>query len=78
MTRTAFFIWLVATLLWIVAIGAIAWQNWPHLPLDVSHTDPATKAAYDQAVSIHAGRYVMFALLPPMVFLALIRVMFKQ
>jgi len=73
MPRLHFLIWLVLSLAWIAVIGAAAWNAWPHLPLDISHTDPATRAAYDSAVLMHAGRHAAIALLPPLVVMMLYR-----
>lgn len=67
MARRPLINWIVLSLAWIAAIGTLAWNSWPHLPLDVSHTDPATRAAYDWAVAMHAARYAALALLPPLI-----------
>ncbi|KUO57429.1 MAG: hypothetical protein APF80_01355 [Alphaproteobacteria bacterium BRH_c36] len=73
MARMPFMTWLVVSAAWIAAIGWMAWTSWPHLPLDISHTDPATRAAFDQAVLMHAGRHAALALLPPLLVLAVMR-----
>ncbi len=73
MARLPLLIWIVLSLAWIAAVGVLAWNSWPHLPLDISHTDPATRAAYDSAVMLHAGRHAALALLPPLIVVALIR-----
>ena len=72
MRRLPFMIWLAVSLAWVLAIGWMAWNSWPHLPLDISPTDPATRAAFDQAVLMHAGRHAALALLPPLLLLMLI------
>ncbi|MBU2583415.1 MAG: hypothetical protein KJ622_17030 [Alphaproteobacteria bacterium] len=73
MPRFPFLIWLVVSTAWIATIAYIAWSAWPHMPLDISQTDPATLAAYDSAVLMHAGRYAAVALLPPLIILAFLR-----
>lgn len=65
MNRTVFTIWLVVTVVWVGLIATFAWQSWPHLPLDVSHQDPATRAAFDQAVMGHVVKNALVAILPP-------------
>ena len=66
MSRLPALIWLVASAAWVVAIAFLAVNAWPHMPHDISHTDPATRAAYDSAVMMHAVRYAALALLPPL------------
>lgn len=73
MPRLPFLLWLIASAAWIAAVTAFAWSTWPHMPLDISHTDPATRAAYDSAVLMHAGRHTALALLPPLIVMALYR-----
>jgi hypothetical protein len=73
MSRTMFYIWLLLTTLWVLAVCYRAYYVWPHLPLDISHTDPATKAAFNSAVMMHAGKYALVALLPPMIVMILAR-----
>lgn len=72
-----FLIWLILTAAWLAAAVMMALNAWPHMPLDISHTDPATRAAYDQAVLMHAGRYALIALLPPLVILMIVRFVTK-
>ncbi|MCH9809296.1 MAG: hypothetical protein K0U74_16340 [Alphaproteobacteria bacterium] len=73
MTQTLFYIWLIATLAWIAVVALWAYNSWPHLPLDISHNDPATRAAFDSAVMLHAAKHAFIALVPPMVLLVLFR-----
>lgn len=77
MPRPPFIIWLVASAAWVAAVAVFAWSTWPHMPLDISHTDPATRAAFDSAVLMHAARHAALALLPPIIVLALYRFMRK-
>lgn len=78
MPRAAFYIWLFASLAWALAVGIYAFDNWPHLPLDISHTDPATKSAYDEAVLRHAGWHAAVALLPPLALLGILQVILRR
>jgi hypothetical protein len=55
------------SLAWVLAVAALAVTSWPHLPLDMSPTDPATVAAYRGAVLRHAGLYASIALSVPLV-----------
>jgi hypothetical protein len=70
-SRAVFWAWLVASLIWIAAVALIAARGWPHMPLDVSAGDPATRAAYDRAVTAFALRQALAALLPPLVLLVI-------
>ncbi len=73
MSRLIFLVWLVVSLGWILAVGAFAQHSWPHMPLDISHSDPETRAAFDEAVLAHIGKHALVALLPPLVMLLLAR-----
>lgn len=73
MSRSLFFIWLVVSLVWLAVVAVFAAQTWPHLPLDVSHTDPATRAALDRAVLGHVLQHALMAIGPPLVIGALAR-----
>ena len=77
MSRLVFFIWLVLSLGWVLAVGSFALQSWPYMPLDISHTDPATLAAYDDAVLVHAGKHAAVALLPPLAMFVLARFIYR-
>jgi hypothetical protein len=58
---------ILAALIGLVWIGAVLWYGWatlPHLPLDVSASDPATAAALQSAQLKHALLYAAVALLP--------------
>ncbi|HWB45989.1 MAG TPA: hypothetical protein VG900_11160 [Hyphomicrobiaceae bacterium] len=62
-------LWLLASLVWVAAVAVVAARGWPHIPLDVSAGDPATRAAYDRAVRAYALRHALAALLPPLALL---------
>ena len=72
MPRLPFMVWLAVSAAWILAIGWMAWTSWPHMPMDISASDPATRAAFDEAILMHAGRHAVLALLPPLFALMLI------
>lgn len=44
--------WVLFTIVCAAAAAALAWHNWPNLPLDTG-MDPATLAAYQAAVIAH-------------------------
>jgi hypothetical protein len=69
--NTRLLVFLLLALLWAIVIAAVAVQGWPRVPLDMSATDPATKAALAQAVTKHVLRHVALAVVPPLVMLAL-------
>lgn len=57
------------SLAWAVAVGYRGYLGWPHLPLDISATDPATRAAFDAAVHRHLLNHALIAVLPVLVLL---------
>ncbi|MGD9785655.1 MAG: hypothetical protein AB7E80_05375 [Hyphomicrobiaceae bacterium] len=58
----AFLIALVVA--WTAAVGYHAASTWPHVPMDVSASDPATVAALRAAVTRHALVHLIAAVLP--------------
>lgn len=62
------------SLLWIAAVAAYAWTTWPQMSLDLGN-DPATRAAYDQAVMMHVGYFALIALAPPLLAWLIARMM---
>jgi hypothetical protein len=71
--RSLTFVWLLrfASLFWIAGSAYFCWQNWPILPLDMSGSDPATKAAFDAAVIRHVLRATLIGISVPSVLVAL-------
>ncbi len=59
-----------ASLAWIAGAAYFCWQDWPVLPLDMSGSDPTTKAAFDAAVMRHVLRAAFFAISVPLVLFA--------
>jgi hypothetical protein len=64
---------LAVSLLWLGAVAHFAWQGWPSVPLDMSPTDPATRTAYDNAVTAHLIRYGLAGLVPVLIVYAVAR-----
>lgn len=60
--------WVLFTIVCAGAAAALAWQNWPNLPLD-SGVDPATLAAYQAAVIAHWIKYAAIGLGIPLLVL---------
>lgn len=54
----------VLSLGWIAAVAWYGWTTLPHLPLDVSGSDPATVAALQSAQMRHALLYAIVAMVP--------------
>lgn len=54
----------VVVLAWIGAVVAWALGSWPHVSLDLSAGDPATKAAYQNAVDAHVLKAALAAGIP--------------
>ncbi len=67
MSRSLFVIWAVVSLAWIGIVAVFAYQTWPHLPLDVSHSDPGTQSAYQQAIAMHLVKHAAMAIVPALV-----------
>lgn len=59
--------WLVLSLVWLAGVGYLAWTTWPHLPLDVSQSDPATQAAFKAALRSHILLHAVAGLAVPAV-----------
>jgi hypothetical protein len=57
-------------IVWLVGGAFICARTWPSIPLDLSPGDPATRAAFAHAVTIHALRCALVTLGPPLVLLA--------
>lgn len=55
---------LLTSVVWIGVVAHLARLGWPHIPLDVSATDPATVQAHDAAVLRHVLLYGAIALAP--------------
>jgi len=58
-------IWIMASLAWIAVIANLCLGSWPHLPMDMSPADPATKAALEGAIRGHVMRYALLGIVPP-------------
>lgn len=65
MSRTLFWILALASLAWIGVVAHLARAGWPAFSMDLSPTDPAVRAAFDRAVTMHVLRYAALALAPP-------------
>ncbi len=73
MSKTAFLIWLLLSVLWIGACVAYALANWPHMPLDISHTDQGTLDAYNQALTFFVLKVAAAAILPTAIVFGILR-----
>lgn len=64
-------LWIVTllSLVWAVVVGYRAYVGWPHVPLDISASDAATRAAFEGAVQRHLLTHVLIAVLPALVLL---------
>lgn len=70
-SRSCMMVAMMVGLAWAAAAGFRAYATWPHLPLDISATDAATRAAFDSAVRQHTITYLIVALIPFVVLLPL-------
>lgn len=55
---------MVVALVWIAAVTWFGWTSLPHLPLDVSASDPATLDALNRARMQHGLFHAVIALVP--------------
>lgn len=73
MSRQALFaFWFVAALVWTAAVAYFGFQSMPHVPMDMSPDDPATKQALAGAMLKHVISYGGLAAVPPAIALGLI------
>ena len=73
MSKTAIVIWLLLSVVWIGTCVAYALGNWPHMPLDISHTDKGTLDAYNQALTFFLLKVGAAALVPPAIVFGILR-----
>lgn len=71
MARTLLIVWAAAAVVWIGAVAYVASTSWPRMSMDLSTTDPTTRAIHDQAVARHVARSAAGAIVPPLVLLAI-------
>ena len=64
-------------MVWIGIAAHLARQGWPHIPLDISATDPATVEAHNAAVLRHVLVYAVIAL-APITLLGLFNLLFSK
>jgi len=57
--------WLVLSLIWTAAVAYLGYTSAPHVPMDMSATDPATVEALRAATTRHAIMYGLLAAVPP-------------
>lgn len=58
---------------WFIAVSALMWSSWPHLPLDMSGVDPATISALRFAVARHLVYHLTLLIAPLIVIRLFIR-----
>ncbi|MGD9667644.1 MAG: hypothetical protein AB7U75_01140 [Hyphomicrobiaceae bacterium] len=55
---------LLAALAWAVVTALHGYATWPHIPMDISANDPATRAAFDAVVQRHIAGHAAVGLVP--------------
>ncbi len=58
-------VWLVLSLIWTGLVAYYAYTTLPHVPMDMSASDPATVEALRAATGKHAFTYGLIAAAPP-------------
>mgnify|MGYP000742294281 CR=1 FL=1 len=66
----SFPVWLVLSLVWTGVVAYFGYTAAPHVPMDMSPSDPATQEALRAATSKHAILYGLLAAGPPAIALA--------
>jgi hypothetical protein len=67
----SFPVWLVLSLIWTGLVAYYAYSTMPHVPMDMSPSDPATLEALRAATGKHAFTYGLIAAVPPALLLML-------
>ncbi len=62
---------MLVALAWIAGVAWFGWTSLPHLPLDVSASDPATLDALNAARLQHGGLFAAIAVLPALAIVAI-------
>lgn len=75
---TVFGAWLVLSALWAGAVFYFAMATAPHVPLDISPSDPATEAALGAAMTRHLLAYGLVAAVPPLLLLGVSWLLMRQ
>ena len=78
MTRWIWIIWGLASIGWVGFVSYLCSILWPHLSLDLSHTDPATLAVYERAVVTHIVQYCALGVSVPIAALVVWRFLSRQ
>jgi hypothetical protein len=74
----SFPVWLVLSLIWTGVVAYFGYVNAPHLPLDVSATDPASVEALRAATAEHALKFGLLAAGPPAIALSFGRLLCRR
>ncbi len=74
----SFPVWLVLSLAWTGAVAYVAYSTAPHVPFDLSPSDPATQEALRAATGRHAILYGLLAAVPPAIALVFGRLLCRR
>ncbi|MEM1370822.1 MAG: hypothetical protein AAGG72_01200 [Pseudomonadota bacterium] len=78
MRSIAILAWSVLSAGWFIVVAFLAERTWPVLSLDLSHSDPATQAAFNTAVYQHIGWHAALAVVPTALVLIAILAIFRR
>ncbi len=78
MAKWVFWLPVVAGAIWVAIIAQQALEAWPVMSLDLAANDPATRAAYDAAVTRHVLMHAVLAFGPPVAVFAILVVLMRM
>ena len=55
---------ITAALVWTIITAIHGYTTWPHIPMDISASDPATQAAFQSVITRHAVVHAIIGLAP--------------
>lgn len=69
---------LLVALAWAVVTAVHGYVTWPHIPMDISASDPATRAAFDAVMKRHMVVHAIVGLGPLLASAALISLVCRK
>ena len=70
--RRIFWVWWVASLVWMGTVAYRCVTTWPHISMDLAAKDPEVVQAHYEAIGVHIGWHVAIGLLPVLIVFAIL------